>query len=202
MKTIALTVALALPATTLAADLEAPEARKSLGRFELKSLDGKRVRNKDLEGKVAVVSFWATWCKPCKQELDAFAALVKQNKGLTVLAIATDGPETQSAVRSTVRRKHWSLAPSTLASCRECHEDRVSAFKSGEEALAWAAKNMPSFINAADPDGSVGASLNPRGSVPFTMFVDKNGKVAYVHAGYRSGDESKYAEVIAALLAE
>jgi len=165
MNWIAIGLAL-LPAVALAGDLEAPDARKSLSRFELKSLDGKRVRSKNLDGKVGVVSFWATWCAPCKQELDALNALVKKHDDLTVLAIATDGPETQSDVRSTVRRKRWK------------------------------------FINAADPDGSVGASLNPRGSVPFTIFVDKRGKVAYVHAGYRSGDESKYAEVIAALLAE
>ena len=166
MKYLALSVALSLPAAALAADLEAPDERKSLARFELKSLDGKRVRSKDFDGKVAVVSFWATWCKPCKQELDALNELMKKHDELTVLAIATDGPETQSDVRSTLRRKRWK------------------------------------FINAADADGSVGSSLNPRGSVPFTMFVDKNGKVAYVHAGYRSGDESKYAQVVAALLAE
>ena len=147
LKILALSLVVALPAVVLAADLDAPNERKSMSRFELKSLDGKRVRSKDLAGKVAVVSFWATWCNPCKQELDALNALVKKNENLTVLAIATDGPETQSAVRSTVRRKRWK------------------------------------FINAADPDGSVGASLNPRGSVPFTMFVDKNGKIAYVHAG-------------------
>lgn len=166
MKHLALSLALSLPAVVLAGDLEAPDERKSLSRFELKSLDGKRVRSKDLAGKVAVVSFWATWCKPCKLELDALDALLKKHEEVAVLAIATDGPETQSAVRSTVRRKRWK------------------------------------FTNAADPDGSVGASLNPRGSVPFTLFVDKSGKIAYVHAGYRSGDESKYAEVIAALLAE
>lgn len=157
---------LALPAVALAADLEAPDARKSLKRFEVKSLDGKRVRSKDLSGKVAVVSFWATWCKPCKLELDALNAMVAKHENLIVLAVATDGPETQADVRSTVRRKKWK------------------------------------FINAADPDGRVGSSLNPRGSVPFTMFVDKTGKIAYVHAGYRAGDESKYVEVLAALLAE
>ncbi len=74
MKVLALSLALSLPAAAIAGDLDAPEARKSLSRFELKSLDGKRVRSKVLDGKVGVVSFWATWCKPCKQELDALDA--------------------------------------------------------------------------------------------------------------------------------
>jgi thiol-disulfide isomerase/thioredoxin len=37
--------------------------------FVLRDLGGTPVRLSDLRGKVVFVNFWATWCRPCKQEL-------------------------------------------------------------------------------------------------------------------------------------
>ena len=53
-----------------------------------------------------------------------------------------------------------------------------------------------------DQDGSVSALLNPRGSAPFTIFVDRAGLAALDHEGYSSGDEITYEELIQQLLAE
>lgn len=53
-----------------------------------------------------------------------------------------------------------------------------------------------------DQDGSVSAILNPRGSAPFTIFVDRAGLVAFEHEGYSSGDEITYEELIQQLLVE
>jgi cytochrome c biogenesis protein CcmG/thiol:disulfide interchange protein DsbE len=36
--------------------------------FTLHVFDGSQIKTSDLAGKVIVVNFWASWCKPCEQE--------------------------------------------------------------------------------------------------------------------------------------
>lgn len=67
----------------------------------LVTLDGQRISTADLAGKVVILTFWATWCGPCKQELPMLSAYAKQHaaQGLTVLAFSLDGPEELPKVR-------------------------------------------------------------------------------------------------------
>lgn len=55
----------------------------------LKDLQGQAVKLSGLRGKVVLLNFWATWCKPCKEEMPAIQASYDKlrDQGFTVLAI-------------------------------------------------------------------------------------------------------------------
>jgi thiol-disulfide isomerase/thioredoxin len=57
--------------------------------FSLGSLDGSRRSLSSFKGKVVFLSFWATWCGPCKEELPSIQALYNKlaGKGFVVLAV-------------------------------------------------------------------------------------------------------------------
>lgn len=63
-----------------------------LKSFDLKTVDGKATTNKSFKGKVVLVNFWGTWCKPCLKELPEFDQLYRRYRkhGLALVAIATD----------------------------------------------------------------------------------------------------------------
>src|ERR1700687_2545898 len=57
--------------------------------FELKDLSGRVHRLADYRGKVVLITFWATWCEPCRDEMPAMQALKTKlgAKPFAVLAV-------------------------------------------------------------------------------------------------------------------
>ncbi len=57
--------------------------------FRLVDLEGKQQSLSQYRGKVVLVNFWATWCKPCTTEMPAMQATYDKlrEKGFVVLAI-------------------------------------------------------------------------------------------------------------------
>jgi cytochrome c biogenesis protein CcmG/thiol:disulfide interchange protein DsbE len=73
-------------------DVEAQLTDQPVPEFSLPDLDGAQFTNGDLDGKVALINFWATWCGPCKIEMPWFVEFQRKYKdqGFTVLAISLD----------------------------------------------------------------------------------------------------------------
>lgn len=70
-------------------------AQNSLPAVDLKTLDGQIVNTSTLEnnGKPIVISFWATWCSPCKRELNNINDVYEdwfEETGVRVIAISID----------------------------------------------------------------------------------------------------------------
>lgn len=60
--------------------------------FTLASTEFEEVSLSDYEGKVVLLDFWATWCKPCEEEMPIFIELYDQyrERGFEVLGVSLD----------------------------------------------------------------------------------------------------------------
>ena len=79
--------------------------------FTLRDVDGRAVSLSQFKGKVVVLSFWATWCGPCKEEMPHLQKLYAEHAkdGLVVLSVATDDARTASKVKPYVVSKGYSF---------------------------------------------------------------------------------------------
>lgn len=87
-------------------------AQKNLPDVTAKTLDGQTVNLKEFgeNGKITVVSFWATWCSPCKKELDAIADLYEEwqeDYNAELVAITIDTRRAVAKVPAIVETKGW-----------------------------------------------------------------------------------------------
>ncbi len=88
------------------------EGGKKIPNTKIKKLDGTMVSSSTFtnNGKPIIISFWATWCKPCKKELDAiheeFENLVKET-GVKLIAISIDDARSSGKVVTDVKVKGW-----------------------------------------------------------------------------------------------
>jgi thiol-disulfide isomerase/thioredoxin len=125
---------------------------------------GKKIAfNESIEkGKVTVISFWATWCVPCKKEIKSIREKLpewKKETDFNFVTISLDETRAEGLVRSYAKSQGW---------------------------------DFPYFI---DPNSDLKRSLNFQ-TVPFTLIIDKEGKVVYQHSGYEEGGENEtYAKV-------
>jgi len=68
----------------------------------LQTLDGRSISTRELRGHVVILTFWATWCEPCREELPLLSEYAEQHaaQGLQILGFSVDGPDQLPKVRS------------------------------------------------------------------------------------------------------
>ncbi|HMV69178.1 MAG TPA: TlpA disulfide reductase family protein [Myxococcota bacterium] len=66
------------------------QMNKPAPEFELDTLAGGKFKLADHRGKPVVLSFWASWCGPCRQELPALSELQKQRSDVEIIAVNVD----------------------------------------------------------------------------------------------------------------
>lgn len=86
--------------------------QNTIPRVDLKDINGKTVNTASIEnsGNPIIISFWATWCSPCKKELntihDEFEDWVAET-GVKLIAVSVDDERTKSRVAPYVDSKGW-----------------------------------------------------------------------------------------------
>jgi cytochrome c biogenesis protein CcmG, thiol:disulfide interchange protein DsbE len=92
-----------------ASGLSAPSARAGSLRVgdpappaTLVTLDGKRFSTEELRGRVVILTFLATWCEPCREELPLLSEYQQEHadRGLTVLGFSLDTVDRLNEVRA------------------------------------------------------------------------------------------------------
>ena len=63
--------------------------------FAITAIDGQRITMDDLQGKVVLLDFWATWCVPCREALPHIQKVAKKFQGepLVILSVSLDSEE-------------------------------------------------------------------------------------------------------------
>ena len=85
---------------------------KKLPNITISDLQGKPVNIVDAAGsdQITVLSFWATWCSPCKRELDAISELYPEWKdayNVQLIAISIDNARMMAQVKPIIEEKGW-----------------------------------------------------------------------------------------------
>jgi protein SCO1 len=88
------------------AGVPAPEVGHPAPTFTLATLASKDLQLASLHGKVVLLNFWATWCKPCKAELPRLSAWYQRLRSRGFVVVGIDQQESAADVAGFVRRLH------------------------------------------------------------------------------------------------
>ncbi len=89
-----------------------PNTSKKLPNITVTDLQGKPVNIQEYAkaSQLTVISFWATWCAPCKRELDAIQELYPEwidTYDVRLVAITIDNARALTQVKPIIEEKGW-----------------------------------------------------------------------------------------------
>jgi peroxiredoxin len=116
----------------LVGQANADSASITVGRrapdFTLRDPEGKQVRLKDLKDKVVVLSFWATWCPPCRMEMPHLEALQKKYAGKPVKVIGVNTDKQGKALRNWMKARNLTFTVVADTNHKVSGQYQVEAF--------------------------------------------------------------------------
>ena len=84
----------------------APEVGHPAPAFSLDGAHGGRLSLAAFHGKVVLLNFWATWCKPCRSEMPQLAACYRQEQRRGLVVLGVDMEEPRGDVLSFLQQLH------------------------------------------------------------------------------------------------
>ena len=87
------TAATASVAAKASVDAPPGEVGSVVPEFSVTDIHGRTMTSEDLRGKVLLVDYWSTWCKPCEKEMPGYQRLQEKyrDREFIVIGIAFDG---------------------------------------------------------------------------------------------------------------
>ena len=87
---------------------------KKLPSVNIRTLDGETFNTSTIynDGKPILISFWALWCKPCKQEMAAYNDLYEEwqeETGVKIYAVSIDDARSTTKVQPFVNGSGWEM---------------------------------------------------------------------------------------------
>lgn len=76
--------------------------------FSLQDMDRNQVKLSDFRGRTVLLSFWATWCLPCKAEMPTIQKIYEEHKDKDVVVLTVDD-ENEATIRKFMDDHHYSF---------------------------------------------------------------------------------------------
>ena len=125
-----------------AGKIPAPQQGFLAPDFELKTTAGETVKLSDLRGQAVLVNLWATWCPPCRAEMESIEKVYQEYKdrGFAVLAVNMTYQDDPLAIMPFVNKQKLTFP--------------ILLDETGDMANAYQLRSLPSsyFIR---PDGVI-----------------------------------------------
>jgi cytochrome c biogenesis protein CcmG, thiol:disulfide interchange protein DsbE len=111
-KLILFAVALFAGISLIAQEIKTDKVLFKMPSVNVTDMNGKKINTADLNnnGKPYIISFWATWCKPCVKELTTISEVYQdwqEETGVKLIAVSIDDSRSSSQVKTLVNGKSW-----------------------------------------------------------------------------------------------
>lgn len=136
---------------------------KQAPTFSLTGIDGKEYSLADFTGNLVYIDFWATWCRPCREQIPHFAKIKELYAGKPIVFVAISVDDDIEAWKKMVNEQGLKGI--------QLHADKAW---SSDVVKNYQIKGIPTFV-LIDQTGNIIEYNAPRpSSADLTMLIDKH----------------------------